>query len=76
MDTMGETELGINVDDGLTKLGDADFIEGKGKVHIVGTCNINYHKVRCIAEVDLKTKKGTAYLELLWGFALKCIKFQ
>jgi hypothetical protein len=65
MDTMGETELGINVDDSLTNLEDADFIEGKGNVHIVGTCDLNYHKVRCIAEVDLKTKKGTAYLELL-----------
>ena len=65
MDTMGETELGINVDDSLTNLEDADFINGKGNLHVVGTCELNYHKVRCIAEVDLETKEGTGYLELL-----------
>ena len=65
MDTMGETELGINVDNNLTTLKDANFVTGKGHIHVVGTCELNYHKVRCIAEVNLKTKKGTAYLELL-----------
>lgn len=65
MDTIGETELGINVDDSLTDLRNADFVDGNGSIHVVGTCELNYHKVRCIAEVDLKTKKGTAYLELL-----------
>lgn len=65
MDTIGETELGINVDDNLTDLKDADLVNGSGNIHVVGTCELNYHKVRCIAEVDLKTKKGTAYLELL-----------
>ena len=65
MDTMGETELGINIDDNLTNLEDADYTNGAGNIHVVGTCELNYHKVRCIADVDLKTKKGTAYLELL-----------
>ena len=65
MDTMGETELGINVDDSLTDLKNADFTKGKGNIHVVGTCELNYHKVRCVAEINLKTKKGTAYLELL-----------
>lgn len=65
MDTMGETELGINVDDNLTDLSEADFKEGSGNIHVVGTCELNYHKVRCVAEVDLKTKDGTGYLELL-----------
>lgn len=65
MDTMGETELGINIDDSLTDLKNADFVDGKGKIRVVGTCELNYHKVRCIAEINLKTKKGTAYLEPL-----------
>ena len=68
MDTMGETELGINVDDNLTNLENADYINGTGNIHVVGTCELNYYKTRCIADVDLKTKKGTAYLELLDEF--------
>jgi hypothetical protein len=65
MDTMGETELGINIDNSLTNLENADFVNGKGNIHVVGTCELNYHKVRCIAEVNLETKEGTARLELL-----------
>ena len=65
MDTMGETELGINVDDSLTSLEDANYTKGTGNIHVVGTCELNYHRVRCIADIDLKTKKGTAHLELL-----------
>ncbi len=65
MDTMGETELGINIDDSLTNLKDADFVNGTGNIRVVGTCELNYHRVRCIADINLKTKKGTACLELL-----------
>jgi len=64
-DTMGETELGINIDDSLSNFKKADFEKGEGDIHVVGTCELNYHKVRCIADVDLKTKQGTAYLEIL-----------
>lgn len=64
-DTMGETELGINVDNNLTDLKDVDFEKCKGNIHVVGTCELNYHKVRCIADINLKTKKGTGYLEVL-----------
>ncbi len=65
MDTMGETELGIDIDDNLTNLENADFVSGKGNIRVVGTCELNYHKVRCIAEVNLETKEGIACLELL-----------
>jgi hypothetical protein len=61
--TNGGTELGINVDSNLTKIENADFDKGAGTIHVVGTCTLNYQKVRCIAEVDLSTKKGTGYLE-------------
>lgn len=66
INTMGGTELGINIDDDLTKLKNADFVNGEGNIHVVGTCELNYHKVRCVADIDLKTKKGTAYLEALY----------
>jgi len=64
-ETKGGTELGINVDSDLTKIENADFDKGAGVISVVGTCTLNYQKVRCIAEVDLSTKKGTGYLEPL-----------
>jgi len=63
--TNGSTELGINVDADLTKIENADFDQGSGTIHVVGTCILNYQKVRCTAEVDLSTKKGFGYLEPL-----------
>lgn len=65
MDTMGETEIGINVDEDLTNLESADFVKGTGNIHVAGTCELNYHIVKCIVDVNLKTKQGTAHLELL-----------
>jgi hypothetical protein len=65
IETKGGTELGINVDSDLTKIENADFDKGAGIISVVGTCTLNYQKVRCIAEVDLSTKKGTGYLEPL-----------
>ncbi len=64
-ETKGGTELGINVDLDLTDIKNADFDKGEGTIRVVGTCKLNYQKVRCIAEVDLSTKKGTGYLEPL-----------
>lgn len=63
-ETKGGTELGINVDMDLTDVKNADFTRGTGTIHVVGTCELNYQKVRCIAEIDLSTKKGMGYLEL------------
>ena len=64
-ETKGGTELGIDVDIDLTDIKNADFDKGAGVISVVGTCILNYQKVRCIAEVDLSTKKGTGYLEPL-----------
>ncbi|OJW54548.1 MAG: hypothetical protein BGO67_10165 [Alphaproteobacteria bacterium 41-28] len=64
-ETKGGTELGINVDTDSTDLKKADFTKGTGNIYVVGTCELNYHKVRCIAEIDLSTKKGMGCLELL-----------
>jgi hypothetical protein len=64
-ETNGGTELGIDVDLNLTDIANADFDQGAGTIRVVGTCKLNYQKVRCIAEVDLSTKKGTGYLEPL-----------
>jgi hypothetical protein len=65
-ETRGGTELGIDVDLDLTNIEEADFNKGTGNIYIVGTCELNYQKVRCFAEVDLSTKKGTGYLDSLY----------
>jgi hypothetical protein len=64
-ETRGGTELGIDVDLDLTSIENADFEKGSETIHVVGTCILNYQKVRCITDVDLSTKKGTGYLEPL-----------
>ncbi len=64
-ETKGGTELGIDVDMDLTDIKNADFDEGTGVISVIGTCMLNYQKVRCVSEVDLSTKKGTGFLELL-----------
>lgn len=62
-ETQGGTELGINVDTNSTDVKKADFTKGTGHIYVVGTCELNYQKVRCIAEIDLATKKGLGCLE-------------
>lgn len=64
-ETRGGTELGIDVDLEITDLKKADFKKGTGTIRVVGTCELNYQKVRCYADVDLFTKKGVGYLEPL-----------
>lgn len=66
--TQGGTELGINLDEESRTLGEATLNNTESDIiKIGGTCELNYHKVRCHAEVDLKTRKGFGYLELIDG---------
>ncbi len=64
-ETQGGTELGITVDNALTSLQDANFEMGSGTLHVAGTCTLNFQKVRCVADIDLATRHGIGYLELL-----------
>ena len=63
--TKGGTELGIKVDLDRTNVGDVDFSKGVGSLHIEGTTNLNYNEVRCISDINLKTRKGKGYLEVI-----------
>lgn len=63
--TKGCTELGLNLDKQLSQIEDANFETGQGNLKIRGTCELNFHKVRCVADVDLATRRGVGYLELL-----------
>ncbi len=62
-ETQGGTELGVRLDNAATDLSQADFSQGRGTVHLIGTLTLNYVKVRCIAHVDLATLQGTGHLE-------------
>ena len=63
--TRGGTELGINVDLNNTNLKELDFNKGDGLLHIEGTTNLNYNAVRCIADIDLATRKGEGCLQVV-----------
>jgi hypothetical protein len=61
-ETRGVTELGFPVDREATDLSGADFDEGTGIVHVEGDLVVNGDPVRCIADIDLETLKGTGRL--------------
>ena len=63
--TRGGTELGINLVKKESDFSQADFIKGTGKLHVVGVCELNYNKVKCIADIDLQTRTGVGHLEVL-----------
>jgi uncharacterized protein YbdZ (MbtH family) len=64
-DTRGGTELGIRLDEKLSDFSQADFEKETGSVHLEGDLTLNYVKVRCIADISLKTLEGQGHLERL-----------
>lgn len=66
-DTKGGTELGVRLDQEATELSKADFDSQTGNVHLVGDLTLDYVKVRCIADLDLKTLAGKGHLEPVEG---------
>jgi hypothetical protein len=56
------TELPIILDRKNCKLDSANFSTGEGSVHLDGVITLNYDRVRCIADIDLKTLDGDGYL--------------
>jgi uncharacterized protein YbdZ (MbtH family) len=60
--TQGGTELGVRLDRDALDLSQADFENQAGKVHLEGELTLDYVKVRCIADIDLKTLAGEGHL--------------
>lgn len=58
-ETRGGTDLGIRLDRDASDLDAADFERASGSVHVEGTLILNDDPVRCIADIDLATLKGT-----------------
>ena len=63
VNTRGGTELGVRLDPQATDLGQANFAQQSGTVHLVGGLTLNYVQVRCVADVDLVTLTGAGHLE-------------
>lgn len=63
--TQGETRLGIRVDKNTTDLSHADFEHGTGMVHLEGLVTLDYVRVRCVADIDLSTLRGSGHLVVL-----------
>jgi uncharacterized protein YbdZ (MbtH family) len=61
--TRGGTELGVELDHDLCDFSKADFENGSGTVHLGGRLALDYVKVRCIADIGLKTLEGMGRLE-------------
>ena len=61
-DTKGGTELGVRLDRDACDFAESDFEGGAGAVHLEGGLTLDYVKVRCIADVDLRTLEGTGRL--------------
>jgi len=63
-ETRGGTELGFSLDREATDISGANFDESTGTVHVEGHLILNDDPVRCIANIDLATLKGTGRLAL------------
>jgi hypothetical protein len=61
-ETRGGTELGVRLDRDTLDLSQADFENQMGKVHLEGNLTLDYVKVRCIADIDLRTLNGEGHL--------------
>lgn len=61
-ETRGGTELAVRLDREACDFKHADFENEAGTVHIEGGLSLDYVKVRCIADIDLKTLQGSGHL--------------
>ena len=64
-ETKGGTELGVRLDTQASDWTQANFSQATGSVHVEGTLTLNYVKVRCVADINLKTLTGTGHLVIL-----------
>jgi uncharacterized protein YbdZ (MbtH family) len=61
-ETKGGTELGVRLDLTACDFNQADFQGGTGRVHVEGRLTLDFVKVKCIADIDLKSLEGKGRL--------------
>jgi uncharacterized protein YbdZ (MbtH family) len=64
-DTVGGTELGFALNAEASDLSAANGEDSRGIVRVAGDLVLDYVAVRCVAEIDLSTLRGTGHLERL-----------
>jgi hypothetical protein len=64
-DTRGETELGVSLDPNRCCFEGANLDAGTGSITLVGSLQLDYVDVECVAEIDLSSFSGTGHLQLL-----------
>jgi hypothetical protein len=72
--TRGGTELGVRLDMSASDLSKADFTTGEGKARFAGDLTLDYVRVRCVADIDLKSFSGEGHLEVLKEEAVPAVK--
>jgi hypothetical protein len=56
------TELGVLLYPAECHFGEADFGRREGRLRLTGGLTLNYQKVKCIADLDLRTCEGVGCL--------------
>ncbi len=62
-DTIGGTELGVNLETDGVDLRQADFEMGQGQITVKGSLTLDYVPVKCWAVIELSDLKGHGWLE-------------
>jgi uncharacterized protein YbdZ (MbtH family) len=60
--TRGGTGFGLKLDRGACDLSGADFENGVGTVRLEGDLTLDYVPVRCVAEIDVRSLRGSGRL--------------
>jgi uncharacterized protein YbdZ (MbtH family) len=60
--TRGAAEFGFKLDQGACDFSGADFDGGTGSVHLEGGLTVDYSPVRCVADIDLQSLRGSGRL--------------
>ncbi|GAA2393278.1 hypothetical protein [Streptomyces coeruleofuscus] len=58
----GDTTLDVALDPDRTTVDGADFTAGTGRLHLEGELTLDETPLRCTADVDLATRRGTGRL--------------
>ena len=53
------TELGMKLDHKNCQYSDEMLHSGEGTIHLEGVLMLNFDKIRCIADIDLKDMRGS-----------------
>lgn len=63
--TGSDTELGVRLDQSKTKLSEANFTLGTGRVEITGRLVLDYHEIEVHAYINVNTLNGTASVRIV-----------